>query len=36
VPRPAASAVSVQSVAEGDEPELSPAERAGLSTTIPF
>lgn len=35
-PRPAASAISVQSAADADEPELSPAERAGLSTTIPF
>jgi hypothetical protein len=35
-PRPAASALSVQSVADVEEPELSPAERAGLSTTIPF
>jgi len=35
-PRPAPSAVSAQSLADTDEPELSPAERAGLTTTIPF
>jgi hypothetical protein len=35
-PRPVPSTVSAQTVADTEEPELSPAERAGLTTTIPF